>query len=168
MPPAPEHDADATDSTAATSPATTAADAEPDAAWPIVVDANRCPCLSGLVYGECCGPFHRGAAAAPTAERLMRSRYSAFVIGDAAYLLATWHPSTRPDSLELDAGIRWFRLDILSRSGGGLLDSEGVVEFSARYRMPAPGPGAKRETGEQHERSRFVRTEGRWFYVDAL
>ena len=145
----------------------------PDSAWPVsVADGERCPCLSGEVYGECCAPLHRGAAAAPTAERLMRSRYSAFVVGDPRYLLATWHPRTRPAGLELDPGIRWFRLDILGCSAGGLLDTEGTVEFSARYRMPAATvdpatPPARPAAGEQHEISRFSRLDGRWFYVDA-
>jgi SEC-C motif-containing protein len=124
-------------------------------------DSVRCPCLSGETYDNCCGPFHRGEAAAPTAERLMRSRYSAFVVGDADYLLATWHPSTRPASLELDPGQRWFRLDILGRSGGGMLDTDGTVEFSARYRLDGI-------SGEQREVSRFVREDRRWFYLDAL
>ncbi|MDQ1580588.1 MAG: motif domain protein [Microbacteriaceae bacterium] len=124
-------------------------------------DSVRCPCLSGETYDNCCGPFHRGEAAAPTAERLMRSRYSAFVVGDADYLLATWHPSTRPASLELDPGQRWFRLDILGRSEGGMLDTDGTVEFSARYRLDGIA-------GEQREVSRFVREDRRWFYLDAL
>ncbi|GAA4683893.1 YchJ family protein [Frondihabitans cladoniiphilus] len=128
--------------------------------WPLLDDDTRCPCLSGETYGSCCGPFHRGAAA-PTAVRLMRSRYSAFVTGDAPYLLRTWHPTTRPGSLELDPGIRWFRLEILGSTGGGLLDTVGTVEFSARYR--ADGSAA-----EQHENSRFVRHDGAWVYVDAI
>ena len=72
-----------------------------DSDWRLAALA-RCPCLSGLQYGECCGPFHSGDAFAPTAERLMRSRYSAFAVGDADYLLATWHPTTRPAELALD------------------------------------------------------------------
>lgn len=88
----------------------------------------------------------------------MRSRYSAFAIGDADYLLETWHPSTRPQQLELDASLRWYRLDILARSGGGPLDAAGTVEFRAHYRSPE-GAGA------QHERSHFVRERGRWFYL---
>jgi SEC-C motif-containing protein len=123
-----------------------------------IADSARCPCLSGSPYGECCAPYHRGEALAPTAERLMRSRYSAFAVGDAAYLLTSWHPSTRPTTLELDDDVRWYRLDILGRSAGGVLDIEGVVEFSARFK-----PG-----GEVRERSRFVREDGRWLYVEAL
>ncbi|MFB2596243.1 YchJ family protein [Herbiconiux sp. P17] len=138
-----------------------------DPARPLA-DTERCPCLSGEVYGECCGPFHRGQAHAPTAERLMRSRYSAFAIGDAGYLLDTWHPDTRPGDLELDAGIRWFRLDILGRTGGGVLDAEGTVEFEARYRMRPAAPDAAATSGRQHENSSFSRVDGRWFYVDAV
>jgi SEC-C motif-containing protein len=121
---------------------------------------ERCPCLSGLTYTECCGPFHAGTIA-PTAERLMRSRYSAYALGMPDYLVATWHRSTRPAELELDDGVRWWRLDILSRTRGGMLDSEGTVEFEAHYR-------ASSGAGSQHEVSRFVREDGRWFYVDAV
>jgi SEC-C motif-containing protein len=90
----------------------------------------------------------------------MRSRYSAFAVGDADYLLRTWHPLTRPETLELDPGLRWYRLDILRTAHGALGDSRGVVEFRAYYRH---GDGA----GEQHEVSRFQRESGRWFYVGA-
>lgn len=122
---------------------------------------TACPCLSGLPYDECCGPFHRATDHAPTAERLMRSRYSAFVIGDVPYLLATWHPSTRPAELELEPETRWYRLDIIRRENGGLFDDQGIVEFEARYRSPDGG-------GVQHEVSAFVRELGRWFYLCAL
>ncbi len=120
----------------------------------------RCPCLSGLPLAECCGPLHEGAPA-PTAERLMRSRFSAFALGDADYLLASWHPSTRPTALELDAELRWYRLDILRTERGGPLDRDGLVEFEAFHRSPA---GA----GSQRESSRFVREGGHWFYVDGV
>lgn len=123
--------------------------------------AKPCPCLSGLPYDECCAPLHRGDARAATAEQLMRSRFSAFAVGDADYLIATWHASTRPTSLDLDADRRWYRLDILTKSAGGPLDREGTVEFEAFYRSPA---GA----GSQRENSRFVREDGRWYYVRAL
>jgi len=121
----------------------------------------RCPCLRGLPYEECCAPLHRGDERGATAEHLMRSRFSAFAVGDAEYLLATWHRSTRPPSLELDPELRWYRLDILGTSAGGPLDHEGTVEFEAFYRSPA---GA----GSQRENSRFVREDGRWYYVRAL
>jgi SEC-C motif-containing protein len=91
----------------------------------------------------------------------MRSRYSAYVLGNAGYLLATWHPRTRPATLELDPAMRWYLLDIVRSSQGGMLDTRGTVEFRARYRL---GAGS----GEQHENSRFVRHDRRWYYVDAL
>ncbi len=120
---------------------------------------RRCPCRAGLPYAECCGRLHDGAATAGTAEQLMRSRYSAFAVGDPAYLLATWHPSTRPPSLELDPTVRWTGLDVLATTDGGLLASEGTVEFRAWYRHEG-------ETGSQHETSRFVREDGAWRYLD--
>jgi len=118
----------------------------------------RCPCLSGLAFAECCEPLHRGAAHAPTAEQLMRSRFSAFAVCDADYLLSTWHPSTRPATLELDPELRWYRLDILDRSAGGPLDSHGEVEFEAFWR-------STHGRGSQRERSSFAREGGRWFYI---
>jgi len=90
----------------------------------------------------------------------MRSRYTAFVVGDVAYLLATWHPSTRPKRLDLDPEVRWRSLEIVRTERGGPLDSEGIVEFAARY---AHGD----ERGVQRETSRFVR-EDRWRYLDAV
>ena len=120
---------------------------------------RRCPCGSGLTYAEDCGRLHDGTAAAATAEQLMRSRYSAFVVGDAAYLLATWDPATRPRTLELDPDVRWTGLEVAATSGGGLLDAEGTVTFRA-YSRAGGGEHA------QAERSRFRRLHGRWVYVD--
>jgi len=120
--------------------------------------ASRCPCLSGLPYGECCGRFHAGEAA-PTAEALMRSRFSAFAVGDTPYLLATWHPAKRPDTLDLDEELRWYRLDVTARERGGPLDSEGSVTFEAFWRSPD-------DRGSQVERSLFRREGGRWYYWD--
>src|SRR5690606_17434547 len=93
----------------------------------------RCPCLSGNLFDECCGPLLAGAAA-PIAERLMRSRFTAFARSDVAHLLRTWHPSTRPQELELDPETRWTRLDVLSTERGGPFDTDGVVTFEAFYR----------------------------------
>ncbi|MBT2249541.1 YchJ family protein [Arthrobacter sp. BHU FT2] len=120
---------------------------------------DPCPCLSGEQYASCCGRFHLGGAEAATAEQLMRSRYSAFVVLDQDYLLRTWHPGTAPRNLELDPDMRWRRLDIVATAGGGPFDTEGTVEFRAHYRQMA-------ERGVLHEVSRFVRTSGRWLYVD--
>ena len=122
--------------------------------------ADRCPCGSGDVFDACCGPILAGRPA-PTAERLMRSRYTAFARGDAAYLLRSWHPSTRPERLDLDEDVRWLRLDILAKTGGGPFDTEGLVEFEAIHRDPAA-------RGVLHERSRFVREGGQWYYVDGV
>lgn len=119
----------------------------------------RCPCTSGDAYESCCGPVLAGTIIAPTAQRLMRSRFTAFATGDAAYLLRSWHPSTRPAELDLDPDIRWTRLDVLETTGGGPFDSQGSVAFAAFFR-DGDGPGTLRE------RSRFVRESRVWTYVD--
>jgi SEC-C motif-containing protein len=119
---------------------------------------ERCPCTSGDVFGTCCGPV-LASGSAPTAVRLMRSRFTAFAIGDARHLLRTWHPSTRPARLDLDDDTRWQRLDILDQQLGGPFDDRGVVEFEAFYR-DAQGHGSLRE------RSSFVREDRVWLYVD--
>ncbi|WP_274535301.1 YchJ family protein [Pseudofrankia asymbiotica] len=123
--------------------------------------SELCPCGFGLTYGECCGRFHRGEANAPTAVALMRSRYVAFVLNEVAYLRETWHPSSRPARLTLPRDRRWTGLDVLATSGGGIFDVEGTVEFAAHYRTGG-------RDGAQAERSRFVREDGRWFYVAAV
>ncbi|MFD5401182.1 YchJ family protein [Streptomyces griseorubiginosus] len=114
-----------------------------------------CPCGRQEPYDTCCGRFHRGEAAAPTAEALMRSRYSAFVKLERDYLLRTWHPRTRPGSLELDPGMRWTGLEILGTTDGSAFHTTATVTFRASFRG-----------GSLHERSRFERTEGAWVYVD--
>jgi SEC-C motif-containing protein len=123
-------------------------------------EATACPCGLGRPYGECCGPAHRGHPPA-TAEGLMRSRYAAFVLDDAAYVLGSWHPDTRPAAVEPDAGLRWTRLEVLETSGGGLFDAEGVVEFRAHYRDAG-------RPGDMQESSRFVRYDGQWVYWGPL
>jgi SEC-C motif-containing protein len=90
----------------------------------------------------------------------MRSRFSAFAIGDLEYLLSSWHPSTRPRDLTLDPAQRWTRLDIIGTTGGGLLHVDGTVEFVAHYVVG-------RRPGELRENSRFRRDAGLWRYVDA-
>lgn len=89
----------------------------------------------------------------------MRSRFAAFALGLSDYLLASWHPSTRPATLELDPDVVWRRLQIVDTVAGGSDDAEGIVEFRASYRDAAGG-------GLLHERSRFVRVDGRWVYLD--
>jgi SEC-C motif-containing protein len=91
----------------------------------------------------------------------MRSRYSAFALGEAEYLLTTWHPDTRPRTLSLDPEVRWAGLQILGTTGGKLFDPEGTVEFRAHYH-------AAGRAGAQHENSRFVRDDGLWRYLDGV
>ena len=119
--------------------------------------ATACPCGSALAYADCCGRFHAGVQQfqAPTAEALMRSRYSAFVRRDEAYLLRTWHPKTRPPRVEFDPGMRWTGLEIVDTSAGSAFHTTGTVTFLASYRG-----------GSLHERSRFERVDGAWVYVD--
>lgn len=125
-----------------------------------VAAAVACHCGSGASYAQCCEPLHAGAAAG-NAEMLMRSRYSAYVLRLPEYLLATWHPRTRPDaeSLELDARTRWLGLRVMAHRRGDDPDRD-EVEFIARYAL---GGGSAQRV---HERSRFERVDGRWHYVD--
>ena len=127
----------------------------------VPVAPRRCPCGTGLGYLDCCGRLHDGTASAATAEQLMRSRYSAFAVGDPAYLLATWHSTTRPRTLELDPAVRWTGLEVLTTTGGGLLAAEGTVEFRAHHVVD----GVR---GTQHENSRFRREDGQWRYLDGV
>lgn len=96
-----------------------------------------------------------------TIEALMRSRFQAFKDADTAWLLASWHPSTRPATLDLTDNPRWCGLQIVDTVAGGPDNETGIVEFRATYLVPGG------EVGIQHERSRFVREHGRWYYLDA-
>ena len=117
----------------------------------------HCHCGLPREYLFCCGVFHRDEAAPATAELLMRSRYSAYVVGVASYLLRTWHPTTRPATLELDRGIRWHRLEVVASTGGGLLETEGTVRVRAHSSACV-----------LEEHSRFVRDAGRWSYLGPI
>lgn len=117
-----------------------------------------CPCDSGQPYAACCGTWHGGldqAVHAPTPEALMRSRYSAYALGLIDYLLATWHASTSPGELELSP-VKWLGLDVRHAQAAG---DAGVVEFVARCRVDG-------RAQRMHETSRFVRENGRWYYID--
>ncbi|THF56575.1 YchJ family protein [Pseudothauera rhizosphaerae] len=118
-----------------------------------------CPCGSGRGYADCCGPAHAGTQWPATAEALMRSRYSAFALGLEDWLLATWHASTRPPALALDEtpAAKWIGLQV--RRHEAMDADHAVVEFVARYRVGG-------RAGRLHETSRFVREDGRWYYVD--
>ncbi len=118
-----------------------------------------CPCESGLLYKRCCSELHSGRVLAQTALQLMRSRYSAFALGNAEYLVKSWHPDTRPASLTIDETQRWIGLKIKTVSHGGAKEDEGSVEFVARYKVQ----------GKAHrlqENSRFRRLDGQWYYFD--
>jgi SEC-C motif-containing protein len=119
---------------------------------------DACPCGSGEARDACCGRYHAGVPA-PDAERLMRSRYSAYVRGLETYLLATWHPDTRPADLGLTASPRpqWLGLAVHAHV---VEDADhATVAFTARYRLNG-------RAFELSETSRFVRRDGRWLYVD--
>ncbi len=126
------------------------------------MNLTPCPCGRTSPKGQalsldaCCGLYHAGQPA-PDAESLMRSRYSAFVLGNVPYLLATWHSSQRPAELTLETGAKWLGLDI--RQHRITEEHTAEVEFVARFRVSG-------KAVRQHERSRFVREDGRWFYVD--
>lgn len=118
-----------------------------------------CPCGRPAAYAACCGRWHDGTArlGAPDAESLMRSRYAAYVLGLVPYLLDTWHPSTRPAVLELDAATKWLGLEVRARAQPD--EAHATVEFVARCRTHG-------RATRLHETSRFVREAGRWLYVD--
>jgi SEC-C motif-containing protein len=124
------------------------------------MDGLACPCGLGDDYDACCGRLHAGAAA-PTAEALMRARYSAFAVGDLAYLVGTYHSSSRPEVFSLEPSIEWTRLAVLATEDGGLFDAEGTVQFRAVYVRDG-------KRGVHAETSRFAREDGRWTYVGAV
>lgn len=129
---------------------------DPSAACPCGrLSARRVP----QAFGDCCGRYidHFDTAAAPDAEHLMRSRYSAFVLQRRNYLQATWHASTRPATLDFEPDARWLGLEVRSHR---VLDAEHAeVEFVARYRVAG-------RAVRLHEHSRFVREDGRWYYLE--
>lgn len=132
------------------------------------VPNTACPCgrlspqRKPLLYGACCGRYvgHFDTLPVPDAESLMRSRYSAFVLGQVDYLRATWHPSTCPEPLTLEEQARWLGLEVRGHWPDG---ERAEVEFVARYRVAG-------RAVRLHERSRFVRQTSpagaRWLYVD--
>ena len=139
------------------------------AASSLVADTAPCPCgrcapnakrqPRPVAFVACCGPLLRGAQTAADAQALMRSRYSAYVLGDLAYLRSTWHPSTCPPDLSLDDDVQWLGLKI--ERYHPISDSQAEVVFVARYRSNG-------RVYRLHEHSRFVCEQGRWLYLDAL
>jgi SEC-C motif domain protein len=123
-----------------------------------------CPCGSGMEFESCCERYLGGMQVAPTAEALMRSRYTAFARKDTAYIDRTWAPETKSPAGEDGAenpseAVEWLGLEIKAKSGGGPEDSQGVVEFVARCRVNGVD-------GQLHEVSRFRREGDAWLYVD--
>ena len=123
-----------------------------------------CPCCSGKPYAECCAPYHQGTAHAPTAEALMRSRYSAFARSEIGYIVRTVHPSARHEVNEDDIRnwserSEWLNLHIASTEKGGPDDTEGVVEFIAKYKDQG-------QLQVYHEVGTFQKEDGLWYFVD--
>ena len=126
---------------------------------------QSCPCgglPAGATLATCCGPFVTGETWPPTPETLMRSRYTAYAVGNPDHVFRTWHPETRPAEVDLDSSVEWIGLQVVEVSGD---DVEGVVEFTARWRS---GAGSAGQSGAMSERSTFVRRAGRWFYRDGV
>jgi SEC-C motif-containing protein len=123
-----------------------------------------CPCGSKLETDKCCEPYVLGTSDAPTAEALMRSRYVCYTMGKVEYI-STTHDPDKQDEVDLKAAEQWAEhaewqgLDILETEAGGENDDEGVVEFVARFSMQG-------KDQRHHERSRFKKVDGKWFYVD--
>ena len=118
-----------------------------------------CPCGSGNPYQRCCQPYIEQSSMAPTAEALMRSRYTAFVLLDEDYLRYSWHPDFCPKNIRLDEDTQWLGLKIVSTVAGNADDVTGVVEFVARSKLNG-------KASRIHENSRFSRYENHWVYLD--
>lgn len=126
-------------------------------------DSQACPCGGGELT-LCCGRFHQLETHATSAEELMRSRYSAYVLGLEDYLLKTWHASTRPSNVDLTEapGFKWLGLSVLDTGALQDSDAQAFVEFVARFK-PASGAAQR-----MHERSRFCIEDGKWYYLDGV
>ncbi len=120
-----------------------------------------CPCGASSSYEKCCGLIHADISNAMSAEQLMRSRYSAFVLEQEDYLLQSWHPDTRPSTIEFDPKSKWLGLKVKDSQAGLESDTEGRVAFIARCRVSGK---AQRIV----ENSHFIKVEGIWYYHSAL
>jgi len=123
-----------------------------------------CPCQSAdkslILFSNCCQNFIHGTDTPKTAEQLMRSRYTAFVLEDETYLLSSWHTTTKPNTIEFDMETKWLGLKIVSTKMGQETDQNGWVNFIARYKI-----SGKAHRLEEH--SYFTRESGYWRYVSA-
>ena len=125
----------------------------------MVLKNKSCPCGSDMNLNECCNLYISGRKNPDTAEGLMRSRYTGYVLKDSEYILKTWHPSSRPKIFDLDReNILWEKLEILNCVKGKVSDIEGEVFFRASYE----------HNGKKYciqELSRFVKENGIWLYL---
>jgi len=122
--------------------------------------SDTCPCSKGQQYSTCCHRFIEKDLLPETAEQLMRSRYSAFVLEDAAYLLKTWHPDQCPETIDFDTSTKWLGLKVIETKSGSKNDTEGWVKFVARYKI----------AGKAHrieEFSYFKKIGRQWVYCFA-
>lgn len=130
------------------------------------IESNICPCGTSKTYGDCCGPYLEGKKSAPTAEALMRTRYTAFATGNMDYIFNTHHESTRAE-LDMDSvkswalNSEWLGLEIRETQKGEEKDTEGQVEFKCRFNF-----NDKEQT--HHELSTFRKDSGKWFFVDGV
>jgi SEC-C motif-containing protein len=130
----------------------------------VVPPDPNCPCGSKKLYVDCCEPIIKGTRTAQTAEELMRSRYTAYAKAEVQHILASSHPKLR-STLDENAtrtwakNSQWHKLEVVSIEKGGAEDAEGVVEFISMY-------SEKGQHRSLHERAKFVKEEGRWYYLD--
>ncbi|MDO5534595.1 MAG: YchJ family metal-binding protein [Propionibacteriaceae bacterium] len=122
---------------------------------------EACPCDTGKPYAACCGALHDGRRVAATAVQLMRSRYAAFALGLSDYLVQTWHPSTRPGSVDIDPAMTWTGLEIEATTKGSAWEDDGTVRFAASWT-------SGRHHGVLRETSQFALVDGRWVYVNGI
>ena len=114
-----------------------------------------CPCLTGELYGDCCGRFISLQIHPENAEQLMRSRYSAYVLCDNDYLNKTWHPDYRPADLKLEPNLCWINLNVI---GSSATADQATVEFEASFVMNG-------RVESLHEKSDFLKVDGQWLYT---
>jgi SEC-C motif domain protein len=123
---------------------------------------SLCPCGSGVDYSQCCHPYHSGEKLPLTAEALMRSRFSAYALDNTTYIVSTWAGSVKPEKIDFSKEpIEWTHLEIIGAKKGGVKDSKGIVEFKAFYTQ-------NNEELALYETSRFIKTNGRWLYLDGV
>lgn len=123
-------------------------------------DIEQCPCDSGKTYKLCCRDYLEHRRQAPTADALMRSRYTAFALQDGPYLRYSWHPDTCPKNIHLNKDTQWLGLKIKNTLAGGEDDETGEVEFVARSKING-------KASRLHEYSQFSRVNNRWVYLEA-